>query len=62
MFFFFFCNFNVLNSGREYRRFWTEWWEALHEFNLLLISSCIRFCLLLSFSNIWTVPHFQNIS
>jgi hypothetical protein len=32
-----------LDSRREDRRFWTEWKQALPEFNLLLISSWIRF-------------------
>jgi hypothetical protein len=35
--------FKVLDSRREDKRFWTEWWKALPEFNFLLISSWIRF-------------------
>jgi hypothetical protein len=35
--------FKFLVSRREDRRFWTEWQQALPEFDLLLISSWIRF-------------------
>jgi hypothetical protein len=35
--------FKFVDSNREGRRFWTEWQQALLEFNLLLISSWIKF-------------------
>jgi hypothetical protein len=37
--------FKFLDSWREDRRFWTEWQQALPEFNLLLISYWIKFWL-----------------
>jgi hypothetical protein len=45
--------FTFLDSSREDKRLYTEWQQALPEFNLLLISSWIRFCFLYSFQNIW---------
>jgi hypothetical protein len=41
--FLFYCNFMLLNSRREDRRFSNEWWDPLPESNLLLFSSPIQF-------------------
>jgi hypothetical protein len=35
--------FKCLDSRREDRRLWTEWYQAFPKFNLLLISSCMQF-------------------
>jgi hypothetical protein len=40
----YFLIFTFLDRGREDRKFWTEWWQALPEFSLLLISSWTKFC------------------
>jgi hypothetical protein len=39
--------FTFFDSGREDRRFWTDWYQALPNFSLLLISSWINFWFLL---------------
>jgi hypothetical protein len=39
----YFLIFTFLDSRREDESFWTEWQQALPEFNLLLISSWIKF-------------------
>jgi hypothetical protein len=44
----------VLDSRREDKRFWTEWYQALPEFNLLLICSYIKFLF------VSTVPKYLN--
>jgi thiaminase len=36
-----FCTF--LDSRREDKRLWTEWWQAFSDFSLLLISSWMQF-------------------
>jgi hypothetical protein len=48
--------FTLLGSRREDKRFWTEWQQAFPEFNHERY-----FCLLILFSNIWTLPHLQII-
>jgi hypothetical protein len=53
--------FMFFNSRQKDESFWTEWQQALPEFRLLVTTSWIRFCLLLSFPNIWTVQYFQRI-
>jgi hypothetical protein len=45
----------------EDRKFWTEWYQALSELNHLLISSWIKFDLLLLFQNISALTQFQSI-
>jgi hypothetical protein len=35
--------FTFLDSRREDKRFWTEWWQALPEFKLVLISLWLKF-------------------
>jgi hypothetical protein len=48
--------FIFLDSRREDKRFWTELYQALSEFNLLLISSWIRFWF------VTVVPKYLNCS
>jgi hypothetical protein len=33
----------ILDSRRENKMIWTEWWQALPECNLLLVSPWIKF-------------------
>jgi hypothetical protein len=54
--------FPFFDSRREDKRFCTEWWHALPEFSLLLISFWIKFYLLLTFPNTWTVFHITILS
>jgi hypothetical protein len=44
--------FTFLDSRREDKRLWTEWWQAFPEFSLLLVSSWIQ---------LWSVSIFSQI-
>jgi hypothetical protein len=50
----------TVTCKREKNRLWTEWRQALPEFNLTLFSGECNFDFLLSFSNVWTQPHFKG--
>jgi hypothetical protein len=45
--------FTFLGSNLKDKRFCTEWYQGLPKFNLLLISSSIKFDLLPSKLNVW---------
>jgi hypothetical protein len=32
-----------VDTKREEKRYWTDWYEAMPEFNLLFLSSCMHF-------------------
>jgi hypothetical protein len=51
----------VLDNRQEDKRFWTERYQTLPEFILLLIFSLIKFWFLTDVPKYWTVLHFQSI-
>jgi hypothetical protein len=53
-------NFHAFDSRRQDRRLWTERQQALQELNIFLISSWIKFWLLLLFPHILAVTYFQT--